>query len=38
VHSETDLDAVVAELNDRPRKRFDYAKPTELIGELLQAG
>lgn len=35
MHSETDLDAVADELNDRPRKRFDYAKPIELIGDLL---
>jgi IS30 family transposase len=35
VHSATDLDLVAAQLNDRPRKRFDYAKPIELIGELL---
>jgi IS30 family transposase len=27
VHTATDLDLVAAELNDRPRKRFDYAKP-----------
>ena len=37
VYSETDLDAVTAELNDRPRKRYDYAKPDELIGHLLLA-
>jgi IS30 family transposase len=35
VHSESDLDRVAAELNDRPRKRYDYAKPDELIGDLL---
>jgi IS30 family transposase len=35
VHSEADLDWVAAELNDRPRKRLDYAKPTECLGELL---
>lgn len=35
VHSETDLDAVAAELNDRPRKQLDFAKPDELIGPLL---
>ena len=35
VHSAADLDAVAAELNDRPRKRHDYAKPDELIGHLL---
>jgi IS30 family transposase len=37
VHSQADLDWVAAELNDRPRKRHDYAKPDELIGPLLQA-
>ena len=36
VHSEADLDWVAAELNDRPRKRFGFAKPDELIGDLLQ--
>lgn len=34
-HTEADLDWVAEELNDRPRKRLDYAKPVELIGELL---
>ena len=38
VHSEADLDWVAAELNDRPRKRFGFRKPDELIGHLLQAG
>ncbi len=36
VHSSADLDWVAAELNDRPRKRFGFAKPDELIGHLLQ--
>jgi IS30 family transposase len=35
VHSESDLDRVAAELNERPRKPYDYAKPDELIGHLL---
>ena len=35
VHSESDLDRVAAELNDRPRKRLKYAKPSEQIGPLL---
>lgn len=26
----------VAELNDRPRKRFSFRKPDELIGDLLK--
>ena len=29
------LDSVAAELNDRPRKRLDFAKPIEKIGPLL---
>jgi len=29
------LDSVAAELNDRPRKRLDFAKPVEKIGPLL---
>ena len=35
VHSAADLDGVAAELNDRPRKRLKYAKPSEQIGPLL---
>lgn len=35
VHSQADLDRAAAELNDRPRKRYDYAKPDELISHLL---
>ena len=33
--SETDLDAVADELNDRPRKRLGFYKPTEKITDLL---
>ena len=33
--SETQLDAVADELNDRPRKRLDFANPTEHLAELL---
>jgi transposase, IS30 family len=33
--TETDLDAVADELNDRPLKRFAFATPTEQISELL---
>ena len=29
------LDTVAAELNDRPRKRLDFAKPIEKIGPML---
>jgi transposase, IS30 family len=35
VHSAIDLDWVVNELNDRPRKRLGFAKPIEEIGPLL---
>ena len=35
VHTAADLDAVADELNDRPRKRFAFATPTEQISELL---
>ncbi|WP_202614172.1 IS30 family transposase [Marisediminicola antarctica] len=35
VHSAEDLDRVAAELNDRPRKRLQFQKPIEAIGELL---
>ncbi len=34
-HTEADLDRVAAELNDRPRKRLEYAKPSEQLGPLL---
>jgi transposase, IS30 family len=37
VHSEAGLDWVAAELNDRPRKRFGFRKPDELIAQLLLA-
>ncbi len=35
VHSSDDLDWVVQELNNRPRKRLAFKKPIELIGDLL---
>jgi transposase, IS30 family len=35
VYREAELDAVATELNDRPRKRLGYAKPIELITDLL---
>jgi transposase, IS30 family len=35
VHTEAHLDAVDAELNDRPRKRLRFKKPIEMIGPLL---
>jgi IS30 family transposase len=33
--SEAQLDAVADELNDRPRKRLDFANPTEQLAELV---
>jgi IS30 family transposase len=33
--SESQLDAVADELNDRPRKRLAFAKPIEEISDLL---
>ena len=33
--SQVHLDAVAAELNDRPRKRLAFAKPIEELGPLL---
>jgi transposase, IS30 family len=35
VHTELDLDHVADELNDRPRKRLEFYKPTEQLAELL---
>jgi IS30 family transposase len=35
VHTVAELDAVAAELNDRPRKRLAFAKPVEKLGPLL---
>ncbi len=35
VYTEAHLDAVAAELNDRPRKRLQFKKPIEMIGPLL---
>jgi len=35
VHSAADLAWVEHELNDRPRKRLDYLRPSEVIGDLL---
>jgi IS30 family transposase len=33
--TEAELDAVADELNERPRKRFDFATPTEQLADLL---
>lgn len=35
VHSAADLAWVEQELNDRPRRRLDYLRPSEVIGDLL---
>jgi transposase, IS30 family len=35
IHTAADLAWVEQELNDRPRKRLDYARPSEVIGDLL---
>ncbi len=35
IHTPEHLDAVAAELNDRPRKRLEFNKPIEMIGPLL---
>lgn len=34
-HTRTDLDAIAAELNDRPRKRLGYLTPNEVLARLL---
>jgi transposase, IS30 family len=36
IHSEQELDRVADELNDRPRKRLGFYKPSERIAELLE--
>ena len=33
--SEADLDAIARSLNDRPRKRLGFMKPSERLAELL---
>jgi IS30 family transposase len=35
VLSEADLDAIARSLNDRPRKRLGFMKPSERLAELL---
>jgi IS30 family transposase len=35
VHTAADLAWVEHELNDRPRKRLDYRRPSEVIQDLL---
>jgi IS30 family transposase len=33
--SEADLEAIAWSLNDRPRRRHDYLKPSEKLAEIL---
>lgn len=35
VHSQEELDAIALELNMRPRKRFDFKCPIEMMSELM---
>jgi IS30 family transposase len=35
IHTRADLDFVEQQMNDRPRQRLDYARPQELMTELL---
>jgi IS30 family transposase len=34
VHSQADLDAVAADINNRPRKRLGYLTPLEVFNKL----
>jgi IS30 family transposase len=36
VHSQEELDAIALQLNMRPRKRFDFKCPVEVMGEVMQ--
>ena len=36
VHSQEALDAIALQLNMRPRKRFDFKCPIEVMGEVMQ--
>src|SRR5690606_21409367 len=36
VHSQEELDAIALQLNMRPRKRFDFKCPIEVVGEVMQ--
>ena len=38
VHSQADLDAIAAELNDRPRQTLGWANPAQKMTELLDQG
>jgi IS30 family transposase len=35
-HSQEDLDAIALQLNMRPRKRFDFKCPIEMMGQVMQ--
>jgi len=35
-HSQEELDAIVLQLNMRPRKRFDFRCPIEMMGQVMQ--
>ena len=36
VHRQEELDAIALQLNMRPRKRFDFKCPIEVMGEVMQ--
>jgi IS30 family transposase len=36
VHSQEELDAIALQLNMRPRKRFDFKCPIEVMDEVMQ--
>ena len=36
VHSQEDLDAIALQLNLRPRKRFDFKCPIEVMSEVME--
>jgi len=38
VHSQEELDAIAFQLNMRPRKRFDFKCPIEVMSEVMQKG
>jgi IS30 family transposase len=35
-HSQEELDAIAQQLNMRPRKRFDFKCPIEMMGQVMQ--
>ncbi|MNJ67604.1 hypothetical protein D3C77_637920 [compost metagenome] len=36
MHSQEELDAIALQLNMRPRKRFDFKCPIEVMGQVMQ--